>query len=251
MRLRQGNSGKIGARTSGVFSFRTERSVKDTKLQSRHGGTPEKLQISNTPWRRGRPLILVFVASLAIGSWNWELSAHHWALARSCGRDVRAPVALPSLPSVALVTEMKNLWMNHLREYLERFHESRAGAIEIVAAIGQVNALVFHGTKLGPIRSLGERRHFPAGARDVESAGHHDEDFRIVFPNGFPVQPGRVFAGVAKEVQAPGQLDQFRHPIAGRHEGLEPFDAGNGWPRRVASLQPQQIAGLLWLPLAF
>jgi hypothetical protein len=37
-----------------------------------------------------------------------------------------------------------------------------------------------------------------------------------------------MFARFAEQIEATGEFDQFRHPVAGSHEGIQPFDAGDG-----------------------
>ena len=37
-----------------------------------------------------------------------------------------------------------------------------------------------------------------------------------------------MFARFAKQIQTTGEINQFRHPVAGGHQGVQPFNAGDG-----------------------
>ena len=37
-----------------------------------------------------------------------------------------------------------------------------------------------------------------------------------------------MFAAFAEQIQTTGEFHQFRHPVAGGHQGIQPFNAGDG-----------------------
>src|SRR5436309_12047639 len=133
----------------------------------------------------------------------------------------------PFLPANALMTEVEIVRADQLPQYLQRFNQPRTWSIEILVAVGETDTARFDRAKFLPIGSSRKSGHFTAGAGDVESAGHHHDDLRIVFGHGLPVQPRRMPARLAEKVQAARQFDQFRHPVACGHEWVEPLDAGD------------------------
>lgn len=75
-----------------------------------------------------------------------------------------------------------------------------------------------------------EQGDFLDGAGDVESAGVDDDNVGVGLHDGLPFEPGGMFSGLAEEVFSTGHFDEFGYPVSGGHEGLDPFDGGDGWP---------------------
>ena len=85
-----------------------------------------------------------------------------------------------------------------------------------------------------------ERRRFGAGAREVEAARHRDDHVRIGGAHGLPLEPRRMLADGAEEVPAAGERDQLRHPVARRHQRIEPLDARDARPREIAGARGER-----------
>src|SRR2546427_5012245 len=101
-------------------------------------------------------------------------------------------------PAGAFVAEIETSWMKDLGENLQRFDQARTGTIEKLVTIGQEDAPIRRGPQLPPIGPPGQGRHFGAGPGEVEAARHDDDAFGIMLAHGFPVEPGRMFAGFAE-----------------------------------------------------
>src|SRR5713101_4792755 len=102
------------------------------------------------------------------------------------------------LPAGALVAEIENSRLKDLGQNLQRFDQARTGTIEILVAVGQEDAPIRRGPQLPPIGPPGQGGHFGAGPGEVEAARHDDDVFGIMLAHGFPVEPGRMFAGFAE-----------------------------------------------------
>jgi hypothetical protein len=76
---------------------------------------------------------------------------------------------------------------------------------------------------------------FPAGARDIESAEHDDDQLRLERGDFGPGPRRRVTAGGRADVSPAGGLDQLRHPMPGQVERFEPFDAHDPLTRRTGT----------------
>src|SRR4051812_14554247 len=99
--------------------------------------------------------------------------------------------------------------MQHLAKHLKRLHHARTGTVEILVAIGKVNARA----QFAP---TGARRHpmkLLFGAREIEPAWGDDDDVGIGVDELLPLHPGRMPARFAEQVDASSEFNQFRSPI--------------------------------------
>src|SRR5689334_5864876 len=81
--------------------------------------------------------------------------------------------SLPShlLPSCTFMPKMEHLRMQYLRQNFQRLTQARAGAIEILIAVGQVDSPVAHGAEVRPVRLAGEGGQLLPRLRQVIAAG--------------------------------------------------------------------------------
>jgi hypothetical protein len=84
-----------------------------------------------------------------------------------------------SAPRAAFERRLERLRVQNLGQNLERFHQARAGAIEILIAIRQINLAAFDGAQLTPFRPTVKPIHLRASAVQIETAGHGDDDIRV------------------------------------------------------------------------
>src|SRR5579863_585231 len=131
---------------------------------------------------------------------------------------------------------------DHLLNHAEGFNNARTGPVEEPISVGEEQAAGLHGFQACKVRAAGKPVHFTAGAGEVESAGGHDYYVGIPRQKVFPCNPRGVDAGFSKNVDAAGKIDEFRGPVSGGHDRLDPFDAGDGWAnlrldRRHAALK--------------
>ena len=71
--------------------------------------------------------------------------------------------SLKPLPRLPFVTEMKTVGMKYFRQNFERLNHSRAGPVEILIAVREENAPLFHRPEFLPVRFSRQRRHFRDG----------------------------------------------------------------------------------------
>src|SRR5215813_2337412 len=80
-----------------------------------------------------------------------------------------------SYPSLFLMAEMKKFGVERLSQNLQRFDQARSRAIEILIAVCDEDAIVFHRFQLPPRGFSGQQMRLFHRARDVEAA-RRDED---------------------------------------------------------------------------
>src|SRR5580704_13530949 len=117
---------------------------------------------------------------------------------------------------------------DHLLDHAEGFDNAGTRAVEEPIPVGDEQAAGLNRLQAHEVRALGEPVHFSAGAGEIESAGGHDHDVGIPFQKFFPCNPRGVDAGFSEDIDAAGQLDEFRGPVSGGHDRLDPFNAGYG-----------------------
>ena len=108
-----------------------------------------------------------------------------------------------------------------------RFDQTRARAVEELVAVRQIDAAFADGPQLVPSRIADQRRQLLPRAGDVEAAGHEGDHVGIARDQLIPVEPGRMFARRAEQVASAGDFHHLGDPVAGRHQRVDPFDAGD------------------------
>lgn len=93
-------------------------------------------------------------------------------------------------PALSFVAEVEAVGVEDFGENFQGFDQSGARAVEVAMAVHREDLPAAHGGELGEAREFGEGCGFPAGAFQVESAGHDDEDVRILVEDLLPLDPG-------------------------------------------------------------
>lgn len=118
--------------------------------------------------------------------------------------------------------------MEELGEEFNAVHQPGTGAVEQGVSIHGEDAAGADRAEVAPGGMGGEGAGFVERAAEVESARRHDEDVGIgaaeVVPGGFAA----ALTGSGEEGSSAGAGDEVGHPVGGDHEGLDPFDAGDG-----------------------
>ena len=134
---------------------------------------------------------------------------------------------LNSLHQVAKVREGDQAGVEGFEEELEGVNNSWAGAVEELVAVEGEDFGVADGAEAAPAGELLEGFGAGDGVRQGETAGHQED---VVGVSGFELvesDDGGRFAGCSEYVLATGHFDEFRDPMAGIHERIEPLDAGH------------------------
>ena len=154
--------------------------------------------------------------------------------------DVEIPIYVDvsgltrSQPRPSWPNEKAAGWSSSAR--ISRDSTSRGpGAVEVLVAVGDVDAAVARRAQRREARPLGEERQLGARTREVEAAGQHQDRVGIGGREILERDAGRVRAGAAEHAAAAGQRDELRHPVAGHHQRVEPLDAGEARPLAEAA----------------
>ena len=120
----------------------------------------------------------------------------------------------------------EGVWVHESGQDLRGFDETWSRAIEVGVAVDRVHAPPKNGRKRLPARLGDEIRDLPPRLREAEAAGHRTEHLGGTRLEGAPLEPRAVRTGRREKRFRTGGRREFRHPVAGHHEGIEPLDAG-------------------------
>ena len=84
-------------------------------------------------------------------------------------------------------------------------------------AVDEIDLSLLHRAQSWPRWIFREQVQVANGLRDLESAGHENNDFRVGLDQRRPIEPVRMFAGVGEQSAAAGHFDKLGHPIPARH----------------------------------
>ncbi len=77
------------------------------------------------------------------------------------------------------MAEVETGGVQDLRQDLEGLDESRAGAVEVLMAVGERHLSRRHGAKSAELGGPGQRADLAARPRQVEAAGQDNDDVRV------------------------------------------------------------------------
>src|SRR5262245_8140424 len=118
----------------------------------------------------------------------------------------------------------KTIRMQDVRQKFSALNYAQAGTAEI-RGVHRIYSVVFNGRQLRIFRS-----EFPRlldRAAEIESARHDDDYFRFGVFNVLDSHAHGIFPLSAKRIDAAGDFEKFRNPMAAAKERIDPFSAEN------------------------
>jgi hypothetical protein len=112
--------------------------------------------------------------------------------------------------------------VQHVSQELKAVDKSRARPREVRSGIHRDDA-----ARPDAAQPVGEGVRLLQRARRVVSARHADDDLGLRGRHRLPGRLLGMLAGEAEHVDAPGQLDQLRRPVAGGEHRIQPLDRGD------------------------
>src|SRR6516225_2249426 len=98
--------------------------------------------------------------------------------------------------------------------------------VEILISVDDEDATTLHCLQRTPAAAALKQWHLLQCSRHVEAARVHEDEIRVGDHNLLPIEPWRRLTGRAKQILSTGHLHELWHPVATRHQRINPLDHG-------------------------